>query len=104
MDLIVSRAGASSVSEIEALRLPAILIPSPYVANNHQYYNALSILESKAGFMIQEKDLTGEVLKNKINEILNDEELIKEVKIQLEKISIDNSSSLIYDEICKLLK
>ena len=54
--------------------------------------------------MIQEKDLTGEVLKNKINEILNDEELIKEVKIQLEKISIDNSSSLIYDEICKLLK
>lgn len=104
MDLIVSRAGASSVSEIEALRLPAILIPSPYVANNHQYYNALSILESKAGFMIQEKDLTGEVLKNKINEILNNEELIKEVKIQLEKISIDNSSSLIYDEICKLLK
>ena len=83
MDLIVSRAGASSVSEIEALRLPAILIPSPYVANNHQYYNALSILESKAGFMIQEKDLTGEVLKNKINEILNDEELIKEVKIHM---------------------
>ena len=104
MDLIVSRAGASSVSEIEALRLPAILIPSPYVANNHQYFNALSILESNAGFMIQEKDLTGEVLRNKINEILNDEELIKEVKVQLEKISIDNSSSLIYDEICKLLK
>ena len=41
--LIISRAGASTISEILALKIPSILIPSPYVANNHQYYNALDL-------------------------------------------------------------
>ena len=58
IDLIISRAGASSIAEITALGLPSILIPSPYVANNHQYYNALSIKNSKAGDLIEEKDIT----------------------------------------------
>lgn len=42
-DIIISRAGASTISEILALNKPSILIPSPYVANNHQYYNALEL-------------------------------------------------------------
>jgi len=103
MDLIVSRAGASSVSEIEALRLPAILIPSPYVANNHQYYNAMSIVNEGAGFMIQEKDLTADTLKKQINEIFSDEEKINKVKENLKRISIDDSSSIIYNEIKKII-
>src|SRR5699024_7602959 len=45
-DLIVTRAGASTMSEILALNLPAIFIPSPYVAGNHQYYNALEIVKN----------------------------------------------------------
>ena len=103
MDLIVSRAGASSVAEIEALRLPAILIPSPYVANNHQYFNAMSIVNAHAGFMIQEKDLSKETLKKQINEIFNDSDKINEVKENLKKISIDDSSSIIYREIKKII-
>lgn len=103
MDLIVARAGASSVAEITALRIPSILIPSPYVANNHQYYNALSVSEAKAGIMIEEKDLTKELLKNKIKEILSDENKIKDIKENLSKISVDNSQTIIYEELKKLI-
>ena len=103
MDLIVARAGASSVAEITALRIPSILIPSPYVANNHQYYNALSVSEANAGIMIEEKDLTKELLKIKIKEILSDENKIKDIKENLSKISVDNSQTIIYEELKKLI-
>ena len=52
-DLIVTRAGASTMSEILSLNLPAIFIPSPYVANNHQYYNALTLKNNNAGELIE---------------------------------------------------
>ncbi len=103
IDIIVSRAGASSVAEIEALRIPAIFIPSPYVANNHQYYNALSIVNSKAGFMIEEKNLNASILNKYIDELLNDENLVEEMKKNLSKLSLDNSSTIIYDEIKKMI-
>ena len=103
IDVIVSRAGASSVAEIEALRIPAILIPSPYVANNHQYYNALSIVSCNAGLMIEEKDLTADILSKNIDELLNDTEKVKEIKTNLGKISLDNSSTIIYNEIKKMI-
>ena len=104
MDLIVTRAGASIISEIMALRKPAIFIPSPYVANNHQYYNALSIKDAHAGAMIEEKDLNKDILKNKINEILNDKKLYKEYETNLSKMSIDNSSTYIYELLKELIK
>lgn len=104
MDLIVSRAGASSVAEITALAIPCILIPSPYVANNHQYYNALSIVYNNAGEMIQEDELTKDLLKEKISSIINDEKKIKEFKENLGKISVDNSATIIYDALKNLIK
>ena len=103
MDLIVSRAGASTVAEIEALRIPSILIPSPYVANNHQYYNALSMIENKAGLMIEEKNLNKDILNKYIDKLLNDENEIKKIKTNLAKISLDDSSTIIYNEIKKML-
>ena len=56
-DLMVTWAGASTLSEIIALKVPSIIIPSPFVANNHQYINALDIVKKDAGTMIEEKDL-----------------------------------------------
>lgn len=103
MDLVVCRAGASTISEIEALQIPAIFIPSPYVANNHQYYNALSIMDSNAGLMIEEKDLNADILKEKINLILNDPKKTKEIKENLKKLSINNSATIIYKEIKKII-
>ena len=104
MDLIISRAGASTMAEITSLGIPCILIPSPYVANNHQYYNALSIVNEKAGVMIEEKDLTTKVLKENINLILKDETKIKEFKKNLKKLSINDSATIIYNELKKLIE
>lgn len=104
VDLIVTRAGASTTSEIMALGIPSIFIPSPYVANNHQYYNALSIKEANAGEMIEEHNLNKDILKEKINDILNNTQKYKEMKKNLSKMSINNSSTLIYNYLTELIK
>ena len=104
MDLIVTRAGASISSEIMALAIPSIFIPSPYVANNHQYFNALSIKNGGAGEMIEEKDLTSDLLKEKINYILNNEMVYNQMKKALNEMSINNSSTMIYNLIKNLLR
>lgn len=102
-DLIVSRAGASTLSEIIALQVPSILIPSPYVTNNHQYKNALDLVKRDAAVLIEEKDLKGEILVNNIDLIINDENKIKEMKKNLKEMDIDNSASKIYNVIKKLV-
>ena len=77
--LLVCRAGATTLSEIAAIGMPAILIPSPYVPNNHQYYNGLALVDKNAALMIEEKDLTGQILYETINDIINDDEKLKEL-------------------------
>ncbi len=103
-DLIVTRAGASTMSEILSLNLPAIFIPSPYVANNHQYYNALEIKNNGGGEIIEEKDLTSAKLLSTINEVLKDQEKYKKMRQNLQKMSMNNSSELIYKKLKGLIK
>lgn len=100
-DIIISRAGASIISEIVAIGVPTIFIPSPYVANNHQYYNALDLKNNNAGLMIEEKNLNKEVLKENINLLLNNDLYYNDMKINSRKLSVDNSSTLIYEAIKK---
>ena len=102
-DVIISRAGASSLSEIIALSIPSIIIPSPYVANNHQYYNALSLKENNACVMIEEKDLNNDILKSSINKCL-EKEFKKELKNNMEKLSVKDSSTRIYNIIKEITK
>ena len=103
-DLIVTRAGASTISEILSLNLPAIFIPSPYVANNHQYYNALDIKNNGGGEIIEEKDLTSNELISKINLVLGDKALYESMKKNLAKMSMNNSSDIIYEKIKEMIK
>ena len=103
IDVIVTRSGASTVSEIEALQVPPIFIPSPYVANNHQYYNALSILNSKAGLMIEEKDLNETILNDFIKSIIEDEKTTKLFKDNLAKLAHLDSADIIYEEIKRII-
>ncbi len=103
-DLIVTRAGASTMSEILSLNLPAIFIPSPYVANNHQYFNALEIKNNGGGEVIEEKDLTSDKLLTKINEVLGNREVYMKMKENLKKMGMDNSSDLIYSKLKDLVK
>lgn len=69
-DLCVARAGAAFLAEMTAKGMPGILIPYPYAAENHQEYNALSLVNKQAAHMILDKDLTGEELLNNINGLL----------------------------------
>ena len=103
VDVIISRAGASSISEILALKIPSIIIPSPYVANNHQYYNAKSLSDSGAAIMIEEKDLDKLVLSKSIKKCL-DEDYKNDLIKNMEGLSIKNSSTKIYDIINNLIK
>ena len=102
-DLIVSRAGASTISEILALNLPAIFIPSPYVSNNHQYYNAKEITKNNASIMILEENLDGKTLFNTINDLLNDKQRLEIMKMNLKNLGKIDSSEVILKEIKELL-
>ena len=102
-DLVVTRAGASTISELLALNIPAIYIPSPYVANNHQYYNALSIKNNNAGELILEKDLNSILIKEKINNILSDNNNIQIIKNNLKKLAVTDSSEKIYQKIKEII-
>ena len=96
VDIVVSRAGASSLSEILALNIPSIIIPSPYVANNHQYYNALSLKNNEACIMIEEKDLNKDILLSSIDKCLDDE-FSSILKSNMKKLSVSDSSTRIYN-------
>lgn len=98
-DIIVTRAGASTLSEVIALELPSIIIPSPYVANNHQYINALDFVNNEAGFMIEEKNLSGDILVRSIDDLFLNVDKIEIMKKNLRKMQINNSAEIIYREI-----
>ena len=103
-DLLVARAGASTIAEVSAIGMPTLFIPSAHVANNHQYYNALSVVDANAGAMIEEKDFTSKKLKHELNSLIKDEKRLKKYKTNLRLLSKDNSAELIYKEIKKMIK
>ncbi len=103
VDLVISRAGAGTISELTALEKPSILIPSPYVANNHQYYNAKTIADRGGSIMIEERDLNKKVLTENIDKILSDDKNYEKMKNSLKELSVNNSSTIIYEAIKKLI-
>ncbi len=104
VDVIVSRAGASTIAEITSLGIPSILVPSPYVANNHQYYNAKELVDNKASLLLEEKDFNSSNLLKDIDLLLNDRVLYNEMHENAVKLSNHLSCSDIYKEIKEVLK
>ena len=102
-DLIVTRAGASTIAEITAIGLPSILVPSPYVANNHQFYNAMELVNKKASLLLEEKDFNAVNLIAKIDMVLNDKKLYQEMHNNSLKLGKVNSSEEIYQLIKELV-
>ena len=102
-DCIVSRAGASTLAEISALNVPSILIPSPYVTENHQYKNAMDLVNSNAALILEEKDLEGDTLLRMVEKVLNDKVYTNNIKRNLKSFEVKNSASLIYDKVVKLV-
>lgn len=102
-DLMVSRAGASTMSEIMALGIPTIFIPSPYVTNNHQVKNASDLVNKDAALMIEEKDLSKTSFIKMIDDLFNDEERYNKYKKNVSKLGIIDSSSRIYEILKEMI-
>ncbi len=103
IDLIISRAGASTIAEITTLTLPSILIPSPYVTHNHQEKNAQVLEDNGASVVIKEKDLTADLLLDTIDSILTDEDKYKKMIEANKKLGKTDSATKIYEIIRGLI-
>lgn len=74
VSVIVSRSGATTIAEITVLGIPSVLIPSPYVTDDHQTKNAMSLVNNDAAILLKEEDLTGESLLNILDDLMGNAE------------------------------
>ncbi len=103
-DLIITRSGAITLSEIQAQGKAAVLIPSPNVTENHQFHNAMVLANAGAGVVIEEKDLSGKKLCHIIEELTSDSAKLKEMGKNAAAISKTDANNLIYDEVMRLYR
>lgn len=101
-DIIISRAGAGSVSELCIVGKPVIFVPSPYVAEDHQTKNAKAIVEEHAALMIAQEDLKVD-FKNKFSQLIASKEKQEQLSMNIKKLVLVNATKEIADEVEKLL-
>ena len=98
-DIVICRAGGSTIAELTAMGKPAVLIPSPYVANNEQIKNARQLEKAGGAIVLEEKDCTGEVLFRNIYAILEDEGRLKHMAAAQEEIGVPGAARNIAEMI-----
>ena len=103
-DVIVSRAGASSCSEIAASGTPCVLIPSPNVTDNHQEKNARALEAQGAAVVLQEKECTAKRLFDEITALLNDQERYKAMGKALYTMAVPDSAERLCAQMERLVK
>ena len=102
-DLVISRAGASSISEFQLIGKPVILVPSPNVAEDHQRKNAMALVNRHAALYVEDAEAPDKLLKLAIETVNNDDEL-KALSENVKKMGLKNSADVIADEVLKLIK
>ena len=103
-DLIITRSGASTIAEITSIGLPAIMVPSPYVTNNHQYINAKSLEDDGACIILKEEDFNKSSLINLLDKTINDKDKLKKMREALLKRGVLDSATRVYEETIKLVR
>ncbi len=103
-DVVVGRAGAITVSEITALGKAAVLVPSPYVAHNHQEYNARYLEKNGAARVVLENEVSGQRIAEEISSILKNTEDLEKMRQNSKKIGIADACEKIYNCIKELTK
>lgn len=103
-DIVICRAGASSLSEIQALGKPSILIPSPNVTENHQYHNAMALVNKKAAVIIEEKDLDGRKLGSAIDNLVRDKKRYAQISENAKAMATIDATEKICDIVLGLIK
>lgn len=102
-DVVISRCGAMTLSELPAAGKPSILIPSPYVAENHQYHNAMALVNKGAALCIEEKDLTEKTLWEALETILSHPDRQREMAENARRAAIPDVDARIWAAIAPLL-
>ena len=100
--LCVVRGGATTAAEITAMGMPSIMIPSPYVPNNHQVKNAQALERINASIMVEEKDLSADVIADKIDACMNNAVLRESMAVNTKKLGFPNASEDIIQWLCDL--
>lgn len=100
-DLVISRAGASSISEFCLIGKPVILVPSPNVAEDHQTKNALALVNKDAALYVKDADAPQQVVKLAIDTVKDDARLAQ-LSANIKKLALPNSADIIADEVIKL--
>ncbi len=101
-DLVISRAGASSISELCLLGKPVVLVPSPNVAEDHQTKNALALVHKDAAVMIADKDAEKDLVPTALK-IVHDDERLCTLSRNIETLAQRHSADRIVDEIVKII-
>ena len=101
-DLVISRAGAGSISEFCLLGKPVILVPSPNVAEDHQTKNALALVNKDAALYVKDME-AGEKLLDTALKTIADDELLKQLSINIGKLALPDSARIIAQEVLKLI-
>lgn len=102
-DLVICRAGASTLSELQALGKASILIPSPNVAENHQYHNAMALVENNAARIIEEKDLTKEKMSEVFTGLIEDRAQLEQIGKNAKAMALTNAKKDIADIVLSLV-
>ena len=102
-DLIISRAGASSISEFQLIGKPVILVPSPNVAEDHQTKNAMALVNKEAALYVKDADAPNTLLSLALRTIADDKKL-KSLSENVKKMGLKDSADIIADEVMRLIK
>ena len=103
-DVVICRAGASSLSELQALGKASILVPSPNVAENHQYHNAMALVNKGAALIIEEKDLTKEKMQSLFDSLINNDENRLSIEANAKAMAVADAKEKIADIVLSLIK
>ena len=103
-DIVMCRSGASTIAELTLVGAPSILVPSPYVTNNHQEANALELERAGAAKMIREKDCTGKVLFDAVKELLSNRDKLRKMSENAASLGVHNSAALTANIILSHIK
>ena len=102
-DLIISRCGANALCELENMGRGAILIPSPFVAENHQYHNGMVLQNAGAGIVIEQKNLTSDLLIKTVKELCDNPNKLNSLSENAKKLAISDTNERIYNVIAEIL-
>lgn len=102
-DLVISRAGASSISEFCLIGKPVILVPSPNVAEDHQTKNAMALVEKQAAIYVKDADAPATLLKQAI-ELVNDDKKLQNLSANILTLALPDSATIIAKEVIKIMR